>query len=278
MKVVAGNTSPILASRIAKLTGLKLAKTTFKKFPDGEIYVRVEDWDGVNVVVQSLSSNESIVSLMLLLDALNDTEIILVIPYMGYARQDKMFNKGEAVSIRALAKLLESYASKILTVNIHSKDAAKHFRKLINIDAMPTIGKHFENQDVVMLSPDYGSYERVKVAAKVANCEFDYLEKNRIDAETVEIAPKKLNVEGRDVVIVDDIISTGGTIVEAAKVLLSNGAKSVKAVCVHAVLANYALNKLQNVGVEVIATDTIERIVSKISVAELIANSIDQIT
>ena len=273
MKVVAGNASPMLALRIAKTLNLRLAKTTFKKFPDGEIYVKVEDFDDTNVVVQSLNCNENVVSLMLLFDALNDTEVVAVVPYMGYARQDKAFEDGEAISIRAIARLLESYASKVVTVNIHSKDAASHFSKLIDLDAMPIIGNYFKEQDVVMLSPDFGSYERVKVAAKAANCEFDYLEKRRIDAETVEIAPKNLDVEGKDVVIVDDIISTGGTIVEATKILLKNGAKSVKAACVHAVLANYALNKLYNAGItEVIATDTVERVVSKISVAGLIAD------
>ena len=273
MKVVAGNASPMLALRIAKTLNLRLAKTTFKKFPDGEIYVKVEDFDDTNVVVQSLNCNEDVVSLMLLFDALNDTEVVAVVPYMGYARQDKAFEDGEAISIRAIARLLESYASKVVTVNIHSKDAASHFSKLIDLDAMPIIGNYFKEQDVVMLSPDFGSYERVKVAAKAANCEFDYLEKRRIDAETVEIAPKNLDVEGKDVLIVDDIISTGGTIVEATKILLKNGAKSVKAACVHAVLANYALNKLYNAGVtEVIATDTVERVVSKISVAGLIAD------
>ena len=275
MKVVAGNASPMLALRIAKTLNLRLAKTTFKKFPDGEIYVKVEDFDDTNVVVQSLNCNEDVVSLMLLFDALNDTEVVAVVPYMGYARQDKAFEDGEAISIRAIARLLESYASKVVTVNIHSKDAASYFSKLIDLDAMPIIGNYFKEQDVVMLSPDFGSYERVKVAAKAANCEFDYLEKRRIDAETVEIAPKNLDVEGKDVLIVDDIISTGGTIVEATKILLKNGAKSVKAACVHAVLANYALNKLYNAGVtEVIATDTVERVVSKISVAGLISSEL----
>lgn len=277
MKVVAGNASPMLALRIAKALNLKLAKTTFKKFPDGEIYVKIEDFDDANIVVQSLNCNEDVVSLILLFDALNGTEIIAVVPYMGYARQDKVFEGGEAVSIRAIAKLLESYASEVVTVNIHSKDAASYFSKLVDLDAMPIIGSYFKEREVVMLSPDYGSYERVKVAAEVANCEFDYLEKRRIDAETVEIAPKSLDVEGRDVVIVDDIISTGGTMIEAAKMLLESKAKSVRAVCVHAVLANYALNKLYNAGVtEVIATDTVEKVVSKISVAELIAKEIAQ--
>ncbi len=273
MKVIAGTSSPLLAKRIAECLNAKLAKTTFKRFPDGEIYVRIEDADEEAVVVQSINSNDDLVALMLMFDALEDAEIVAVIPYMGYARQDKKFNEGEAISIRAVARLIESYTSKVITVNIHSGDAASYFKKLIEVDAMPVIGKYYAGRDVVMVSPDLGSYERVKVCAEYAGCEFDYLEKVRINAETVEIKSKSLDVKGRDVVIVDDIISTGGTMIEATKMLLNAGAKSVECACVHAVLAGNALNKLYSAGVKrVVATDTIEKAVSVISVAESIAN------
>ncbi len=273
MRVIAGTSSPLLAKRIAECLNAKLAKTTFKRFPDGELYVRIEDADEEAVVVQSINSNDDLVALMLMFDALEDAEIVAVIPYMGYARQDKKFNEGEAVSIRAVARLIESYASKVVTVNIHSRDAASHFKKLIEVDAMPIIGRYYAGRDVVMVSPDLGSYERVKVCAEHAGCEFDYLEKVRINAETVEIKPKSLDVKGRDVVIVDDIISTGGMMIEATKMLLNAGAKSVECACVHAVLAGNALNRLYSAGVRrVVATDTIEKAVSVISVAESIAS------
>ncbi len=273
MKVVAGTSSPLLAKRIANALNADLAKTTFKKFPDGELYVRIEDVDKEAVIVQSINSNDDLVALMLMFDALEDAEITAVIPYMGYARQDKKFNEGEAVSIRAVAKLIESYASKVITVNIHSRDAAGYFKKLVEVDAMPVIGQYYSGKDVVMVSPDLGSYERVKVCAEHAGCEFDYLEKTRLDAETVEIKPKSLDVKGKNVVIVDDIISTGGTMIEATKMLLKAGANSVECACVHAVLAGNALNRLYSAGVrKVIATDTIEKAVSVISVAEAIAD------
>jgi len=273
MKVVAGPSSPLLAKRIAERLNAELAKTTFKRFPDGELYVRIEDVDEEAIIVQSINSNDDLVALMLMFDALEDAEITAVIPYMGYARQDKKFNEGEAVSIRAVAKLIESYASKVITVNIHSRDAASYFKKLIEVDAMPVIGKYYAGMDVVMVSPDLGSYERVKVCAEHAGCEFDYLEKVRLNAETVEIKPKSLDVKGKNVVIVDDIISTGGTMIEATKMLLKAGAKSVECACVHAVLAGNALNRLYSAGVRrVLATDTIEKAVSVISVAESIAS------
>ncbi len=278
VKVIAGNSSPILSKRIAKELNIPLAKVTYSKFPDGELYVRVEDRVDKAIVVQSIRCSDDIVYLMLLFDVIK--EAIAVIPYMGYARQDRAFNEGEAVSIRALAEFLESRAEKVISVNLHSREAASHFKNLIEVDAMPLIGEFYKKEkneeikSLIMVSPDIGSLERVKVAAKIAGCEYDYLEKVRINAENVEIKPKNVNVEGKKVVIVDDIISTGGTIAKAAETLKAE----VEAACVHAVLASNALNKLFSAGVKkVISTDTIEQPVSKISVAELLANAISNI-
>ena len=275
MKLVIGPASPILGKRIAEKCGLEIAETVYKKFPDGELYARVIGRDERFVVVQSLNSNEDLVYLMLIFDAISDSDIIAVIPYMGYARQDKAFLDGEAVSIRAVAKMIESYADTVITVNIHSKEAAGHFKKLIDLDAMRVIGDYYKGRDIVMISPDLGSLERVKRAAECAGCEFDYLEKKRIDAETVIVTPKKIDVSGRDVVIVDDIISTGGTVIEAAKQL---SCRSIEAACVHAVLASNALNKLYNAGIsKVIATDTIEKAVSILTVSDLISEEIKRL-
>ncbi|MBE8538999.1 ribose-phosphate diphosphokinase [Geoglobus acetivorans] len=275
MKLIAGPSSPLLAKRLSEAAKIDIADTTYRKFPDGELYVRVNDAsDDRYVVVNSINSNEDLIYLLLIFEALSEKEVIAVIPYMGYARQDRAFLEGEAVSIRAIARLIESYAERVITVNIHSNEAKNHFRKLVEVDAMPLIGEHYLERDVVMLSPDRGSLSRVKVAAQVAGCDFDYLEKTRIDAENVVIQPKNLDVGGRKVVIVDDIISTGGTMVTAAKQLMGN-AEGVEAACVHAVLASNALNKLYSAGIsEVISTDTVERQVSKLSAAELISEVI----
>lgn len=274
MDVVICPSSPLLGKRIAELLEAKIATVQYKKFPDGELYVRVESEEDSHIVVGSLCSNDDIIVLNLLFDAIKG-EITALIPYMGYARQDREFLKGEAVSIRAIAKMIEERAEKIVTVNIHSNKAKENFKKLIDVDAMPKIGEHFRGRDIVMISPDKGSAERVKIAANVANCEWDWLEKKRIDAHTVEIAPKNLNVEGRNVLIVDDIISTGGTVVEATKKLYELGAKRVEAACVHAVLADFASIKLFSNGIaDITATDTIERIFSKISVAGILAETL----
>jgi len=279
MYVVSGPSSPSLGKKISLKTGNRLVGAEFKKFPDGELYVRILDGvKGRVAVIQSICSNDDLVFLLLLLDALEGVEKIVVVPYFGYARQDKKFQEGEGISIRAIAKLIENYTDKIITVNLHSEMAKSYFKNIYEIDAMPLIGRIYRDKDVVMISPDFGSVERVKAAAKHANCEFDYLEKKRIDANHVEISPKEMDVEGKHVVIVDDIISTGGTIIEATKILKQLGAKRVEAVCVHAVLANYALSKLYNSGIDdVIATDTIERIVSKITVADEIAEMLQKL-
>lgn len=278
MDLIICPSSPMLGKKVAQILNKRIANTQYKRFPDSELYVRVDSNEESHLVIGSLCSSEDIVLMNLLFEALKG-EIIAVIPYMGYARQDREFLKGEAVSIRAIAKMLEDRADKLVTVNIHSNKAKEGFKKLTDLDAMPLIGEHFKNKDIVMVSPDKGSAERVKIAAKVANCEWDWLEKKRIDAQTVEITPKNIDVAGKNVVIVDDIISTGGTVVEAAKKLYELGAKRVETACVHAVLAEFAPTKLFSAGIaDITATDTIEKIYSRISVAELVAQKIKEIS
>ncbi|MCS7144601.1 MAG: ribose-phosphate diphosphokinase [Archaeoglobaceae archaeon] len=274
MDLIICPSSPLLGKRISEFLGIKIANVQYRKFPDGELYVRVESEERSHLLVCSLISSEDIVLMNLLFDALKG-EIIAVIPYMGYARQDREFLVGEAVSIRAIAKMIEDRAQKVLTVNIHSSKAKEKFKKLVDLDAMPLIGEHFKGKEVVMISPDKGSAERVKIAANIANCDWDWLEKKRIDAQTVEIAPKNLNVEDKNVLIVDDIISTGGTVIEATKRLYELGAKRVETACVHGVFADFAATKLFSSGIaEITTTDTIERAFSKISVAKILAEEV----
>ncbi|MCS7118596.1 MAG: ribose-phosphate diphosphokinase [Archaeoglobaceae archaeon] len=274
MDLILTPSSPLLGKRIAEEIKIKIARVQFKRFPDGELYVRVDSENSEHLVVCSLTSSDDLVILKLLFDTLKG-EIILVVPYMGYARQDREFMRGEAISIRAIARNLEEKAERIITVNIHSEKAKENFKKLLDLNAMPLIGKYYKEKDLIMISPDKGSAERVKVAAKVASCDWDWLEKRRIDAQTVEISTKRIDVENKNVVIVDDIISTGGTVVEATKKLYELGAKRVECACVHAVLADFAAVKLLSSGIaEIVATDTVEKIFSKISVAELVKEAV----
>ncbi|MDI9610740.1 MAG: ribose-phosphate diphosphokinase [Archaeoglobales archaeon] len=278
MDLVICPSSPLLGKKISESLGIKIANVQYKRFPDGELYVRVESNENSHLIIGSLVSAEDVILMDLLFDALKG-EVLPIIPYMGYARQDREFLHGEAVSIRAIAKIIEERADIVITVNIHSNKAKESFKKLIDLDAMPLIGDYFREKEIIMVSPDKGSAERVKVAAKVANCDWDWLEKKRIDAQTVEIAPKNIDVEGKNVLIVDDIISTGGTVIEATKRLYELGAKKVESACVHAVLAEFAAVKLFSAGIaEITATDTIEKIFSKISVAEILSQKIREVS
>lgn len=275
MEVVAGPASPLLASRVANKLNSKVACSRYKKFPDGELYARVECNSQDAVVVQSINSNDDLVFLMLILEALENKNVTAVVPYLGYARQDRRFKEGEALSIRVVARMIEDFTHRVLSVNVHSEEAKKQFKNIEEVDAMPVLGEHFKGEDICMISPDVGAYGCVKVAAHSAGCDFDYLEKKRIDAEHVVMETKSMDLKDKRTVIIDDIISTGGTIVEATKILLEQGAREIKVGCVHPVFASYALNRLYTAGVsEIIATDTIERNVSEISVASLIAEAL----
>jgi ribose-phosphate pyrophosphokinase len=147
-----------------------------------------------------------------------------------------------------------------------------------NLTAMPLLGRYINGlklKDPVVLGADKGASEHAKQVALEMGVDYDHLEKQRINAEKVVIQPKRLNVANREVVVVDDIISTGGTIIEAAKVLRSQRARSIYSACAHAVLAGKALQRIRSAGIRrVIATDTIEHQVSVVSVAPLIANAI----
>jgi ribose-phosphate pyrophosphokinase len=277
MKIVGGSASSNLAGRLAGELGADIVSTEVKRFPDEEAYVRVvDDVEGEDVVlVQSAYPDNNIIELFLWQDALADfnlNSLRVVVPYLGYARQDKAFLKGEAVSVRALANLIQMGASEIYTVDAHSERASKYFDvRWIELSAAPAIADYLANLSVdSVLAPDKGALERAGDVANLLNCDSDYLEKKRIDSYTVEVSPKSLDVGGMAVAIVDDIISTGGTIVKAAEQLREHGAKTVIAACTHGLFVGDALEKL-NVCDEVFCTDTLMSPVSKATVAGVIA-------
>ena len=284
MLIVSGSNSQDLAHRVSKLTNSKLVRTEFKKFPDGEIYVKLNnDVEGEDVFLINTQNNQndSIIETIIMCDALNDEgarSINLVAPYLAYARQDKKFNKGESISIRALARIYSNICDSIFTINPHET----HIESFFDIpfmygDAVPELAKYVQNKlnNPVVLSPDKGAIELAKTASEILNCEYDYLEKTRISPTEINIAPKNLDVNGKDVLIVDDIISTGGTMATAIGMLKEQGAKRVIASCVHPVLIGDALNKLYVGGAdEVVGTDSFLSEVSKVSVDNIVADLI----
>jgi ribose-phosphate pyrophosphokinase len=282
MYVVGGSASRLLATELAKCLKCKLAKVETKRFPDDECYVRIgDDLDDRDVfLVQTAWPDRNIVELFLLQDAIREfevTSLTTVVPYFGYARQDKQFLPGEPISARAIARLVQLNTDEFLTVDVHAPTVIDWFETISakNVAAYPRIGAHLKGKGIeLILSPDEGRAENAKRVADVVNCDSDYLVKERIDGETVQISPKKLDVAGRKVAIVDDIISTGGTIVKAAEQLRKQGASKIFAACTHGVFAGGAIPRLEAVCDEICTTDTIENPKTCMSVASEIVRAV----
>ena len=277
MKVVGGSASVPLARGIAKELGATYVDVAFEKhpggFPDGERYVRLLGpvaGDHV-VLVQTTWPDPKIVELLLLADAVRDAgarRLSAVVPYFGYGRQDKRFLEGEAVSAKTIAKHIAVDCDELLTATIHNPDILSMFPiRTREISGIPAVARHLHTMDVdMLLAPDGNAIRHVKEAAAIVGKPYDYLDKKRIDSYTVRTAPKELAVKGKSVAIVDDVISTGGTIAQAAKELKAQGARRVIAACVHGLFVGKAAEKLKACD-EVIATDTVTSPYTKVSVA-----------
>jgi ribose-phosphate pyrophosphokinase len=281
VKVLGGSASPLLASRLAKELGVELGRTETRRFPDGECYVRVhDDLEREDVVlVQSTNNDNDVVELLLLQDAIQEYRVrslITVVPYFGYARQDKLFNKGEAISSRAMIRAIQRNTDAVLLVDIHNLAVLTHFDIPVeNISGMLQIASYLKEAGAEMvLSPDEGSIARARIVAQNIGTSVDYLEKTRIDGETVKISTKMLDVYRKRVAIVDDIIATGGTILEAARQLKDQGAREVVAACTHGLFAQGALQRLEKVCDTIISSDTIENETSVVTVAPELTKAI----
>lgn len=281
MKVICTEKSQILATSLARALKTTVVEVKFSRFPDGEHYLVAGDLDEEMIIVGSVVDNDSLVQLILLIDACDSSKNQLVVPYMGYARQDKRFRKGEPISARAVAQVLSRGVSDIITVNIHEKDVLNYFRvPARNISLAGDIGTYIKSLNLrnpLILAPDEGARTFAEQVASSGGWEFDHLEKTRLSGVEVRMAPRQLCASERSVFIVDDIISTGGTIATAASMLYQQGARDVYAACVHGVLTGGAYVHLMASGVrDVLCSDTIERGCSKISAAGQIAMTIKQ--
>ncbi|MEM3566407.1 MAG: ribose-phosphate diphosphokinase [Candidatus Bathyarchaeia archaeon] len=285
MKILPGPASKELGEKIAQILGLEPTPVFFKAFPDGESYVRlngaVEGETTVIVQTTSPPQDTRLIQLALIADAAkrnNARRVVAVVPYLAYARQDKVFLKGEAVSIEAIAKMLKAAGiDALITVNIHQQNILDKFPfQAKSISAIPLLAEHFKQRgfkEAFALAPDKGAISIAEEASKVLGGDFGYLEKQR-DRYTgrVTVEKKEFAVKGKTVIIFDDIISTGGTIVAAANVLRELGAAKVYAACVHPLLVGDAEKRIRQAGVEeIIGTDSVPSHVSKVSLAPLIA-------
>lgn len=281
--IIGGPSSQLLAGKVAGILGDELALCEYSQFPDGEAYAQVCcDIEDDVVIIQSTPTDRDIVHLIQLLDVFRESKVDLVVPYFGYARQDKQFKPGEPLSARAMSVALNAFLnewSRVFTVNIHDRSVLSHFgRQTCDLDATLLLAEEVGKmglEDPVIISPDKGAVEMAQVAASKLGADYDYLEKTRHSGTEVSMAPKKIDAKGRDVVIVDDMIATGGTMAKAISILKEQGAKRVYLASVHPVLTGNAVLKLCRAGVEsIIATDTLEKGVSTVSVAKLVADAV----
>jgi len=283
LKILGGPASQLLASRTARALGTEPVLCEFNRFPDGELYLRIADEieNEKVTIIQSTPTDSDLVSLLQLIDACEGAkELNVVIPYMGYARQDKKFKSGEPISARAVARCIN--ADRIFTVNIHEKSVLEHFETPAkNLDAAKLLGEYiagFGLENPILVAPDEGAEGLVKNVSSGPGLDHDHLQKTRLSGDTVIIKTKSVDVTGRHVVLVDDMIATGGTMAESIRMLRDQGAVDVHLVCVHPVLARNAALRLFNAGVkDIISTDTLEKAESRISVAPLIADALKRL-
>lgn len=284
MYILGGTSAKNLASNLASRLKQPLLNVTYKRFPDDEFYVRLlDDIAGQDVlIVQTAYPDPKIIELFLMQDAVYDAgakKITVILPYFGYSRQDKKFEDGEAISARAIAQHISMRADCVVTVDPHKEHILKFFTvPAYSCSAVGAIAQYLKKKHVdFILAPDKGAKERAREAASLIGCEHDYLEKTRIDSTTVKITPKTLDAQGKHVAILDDIISTGGTMANSIKELKKQGAKTVLVACTHGLFIGDAKEKLLSVNCdEIISTDTIETEFSTVSVADCITQTIQK--
>lgn len=290
MIVVPGPASRELGRRVAEKLEAKTVDVFLKRFPDGECYIRFEseEFQGEDVAVVQTTAppqHENLVQLFLMADTLKDfgaASITAVVPYFAYARQDKRFLPGEAFSVKTVVKLLENCGvDKIITVNAHNPKVLKNFNiPVMDLSAIPLLAEYFKREGLVENAVSLSVGKKALTVASEANSVlkggFDYVptQRDRVTGN-VTLEAKKLPVEGRDVVIFDDIISSGGTMAKAVKMARENGARKVYAACVHPLLVGNAEEKILGSGAEaIVGTDCVPSKVSIVSVAPLIAEAL----
>jgi ribose-phosphate pyrophosphokinase len=279
MIVIYTEKNQLLAARVARHLGCETADIKYDTFPDGEQYVRVMDHDDDRIIVASTVDSQSVLQTILVLDACEGMNTTLVLPYMGYARQDKPFHEGEPISARALARVLSEGADQIFTVNLHDISILGHFKcHAENLTIAQEIGEHIRMtnlEDPLVLAPDDGAWEFAQDVASFGGWDCNYFEKTRLSGFEVKMMSDHLDARGRDCIIVDDIIATGGSMATAAHMLKEEGATSVRAVGVHGVFASGGYVKLMRAGLaDIVSSDTIERACSKITASTVIADAV----
>lgn len=282
MIIVGGSSSRDLAKELSNILECTYIQAATTRFPDGECYTRI-DTESLNddvVIVQNTYPDSNLIEMFLLQDAVKKMgakTISLVIPYFGYARQDRVFKPGEPESAKVMTKHLDMMCDRVFTVDIHKESILDYFEcPHKDLKAAPAIADHFKGRKIdLVLSPDVGAKERAKAVGERMGIPYDHLEKVRLSGSEVRISPAQMDCAGKNVLIVDDMISTGGTIVAAKQALKEAGAESVSVACTHGLFVNNALERLTGNALDaVLCCNTLENEVSHISVAEIIADAL----
>ncbi len=297
MKVFSGNANPALAAEIAENLGMELGGISVGRFSNGEIFVNItESVRGADVfVVQPtcMPVNDSLVETLIMIDAFRRASadrITVVIPFYGYARQDRKTRPREPISAKLVANLLSSAgADRILTMDLHAGQIQGFFDIPVDhLSGVPILAEYFQKkgiEDVVVVSPDLGGVTRARDFSERLQVPIAIVDKRRPGPNLAEVMNIIGSIKDKNIIIIDDIIDTAGTLVSGADALLEKGAKQVFACCTHPVLSGKAIERISDSGIsEVVVTNTIpvrsEQKIDKItclSVAPLLADAIRRI-
>lgn len=284
ISVVTGPGSFDLANKIAKSLQAELAVASLRIFSDGESSMRLGKVQKNCIIVQSTHppTDRHIMQLLMMAKKCMDDgaqDVCAVIPYLAYTRQDRAFLEGEVVSIALVAKLFETIGIKhIITVDIHSQLAMSYFQSIQNVSSVRMLADYATNmklRDPIAVSPDAGGSNRAKEFAQHLNTDFISLKKSRhrLTGEVTIDESIDVDISKRDAILIDDIISTGSSVIKAAEILRKLGVGRVYAMCAHALLIQDAAEKIKSAGVnDIISTNSVPGEYSKVDLSsEIVA-------
>ena len=272
MKILTGNSNKHLSQKISKFLKNRLVNSNIRKFADGEIYIEInENIRGNSIfLIQSVSSpaNDNLMELLLSIDALKRSSaknITAVIPYFGYARQDRKVVPRTSISAKLVSNLIaKAGADRVVTVDLHSGQIQGFFDiPLDNLFATPIFARHIKKKlkknNIICVAPDVGGTARARALGKLLNVDLAIVDKRRPAPGKSEVMNVIGNVKNKTCILVDDIIDSGGTIVNAASELKKRGAKDVHVYVTHGVLSGNAVEKIKKSSIKnLVVTDTID--------------------
>ena len=300
MKILSGNSNKHLSEKISKYLKNRLVNSSIRKFADGEIYIEInENIRGNSIfLIQSISSpaNDNLMELLLCIDALKRSSaknITAVIPYFGYARQDRKVAPRTSISAKLVSNLItKAGADRIVTVDLHAGQIQGFFDIPVdNLFATPIFTRHIKrkikNKNLICVAPDVGGVERARALGRKLNAELAIIDKRRSAPGKSLVMNVIGNVKGKICIIVDDLIDSGGTIVNATEALKKRGAKEVHVYVTHGVLSGDAVEKIKKSKIKnLVVTDTINtlgrvkkvRNIEILSISNLLAEAIKRIS